>query len=221
VPLPSRYPQGAEKVLVHNTVGRVIPEGKLPGDVGVIVMNVTTIAALAKYIKTGMPLVERSVTVDGSAVAEPKNVTAPIGTSIGDIIDFAGGLKCEAGKVLFGGPMMGYPACYMSDPIIKTTGAITVLSVKDSAEHPATACIHCGRCVSTCPVFLNPTEFSKALELEGKQDRVQRLEENSINLCMECGCCAYVCPAARPLIENIRIAKNSFKEYKAHKSSLK
>ncbi len=220
VKLPSTYPQGAEKLITYNLTKRVIKEGKLPADVGVIVANVTTLAYLARYIKTGMPLVERSVTVDGSAVAEPKNVTAPIGTSIRDIVDFAGGLKCDPGKVIFGGPMMGQPACSMDEPIVKTTGAITILNVKDSTESPATACIHCGRCVSACPVFLNPTAFARALKLEGKQDRVQRLEENKINLCMECGSCSYVCPANRPLVQNNRIAKSEVREFKAHMASL-
>ena len=220
VKLPEKYPQGAEKVIIYNTTGRVVPEGKLPADVGVIVMNVTTLAYLAKYARTGMPLVERSVTVDGSAVAEAKNVIAPIGTSIREIVDFAGGLKEDAGKVLFGGPMMGQPACSLDEPIVKTTGAITILNVKDSTEPPVTACIHCGRCVNTCPLFLNPTAFANALKLEGKKDRVQRLEENKINLCIECGSCSYVCPANRPLVQNNRIGKAEVREYKAHLASL-
>ena len=220
VKLPEKYPQGAEKVIIYNTTGRVVPEGKLPADVGVIVMNVTTLAQLAKYVRTGMPLVERSLTVDGSAVAEAKNVIAPIGTSMREIIDFAGGLKEDAGKVLFGGPMMGQPACSLDEPIVKTTGAITVLNVKDSTEPPVTACIHCGRCVNTCPMFLNPTEFARALNLEGKQDRVQRLEEYKVNLCIECGSCSFVCPANRPLVQNNRIGKAEVREYKAHLASL-
>ena len=217
---PAKYPQGAEKVIVYNTTRRVIPEGKLPADVGAIVINVTTLAYLAKYVETGMPLVERSITIDGSAVAEPKNIIVPIGTSIRDIIDFAGGLKEDAGKVIFGGPMMGQPACSLDEPIVKTTGAITVLNVKDSTEPPVTACIHCGRCVNTCPMFLDPTAYAGALKLEGKQDRVQRLEEAKINLCIECGSCSYVCPANRPLVQNNRIAKAEVREYKAHLASL-
>lgn len=220
VALPSLYPQGGEKILIYNTTRRVVAEGKLPADLGVLVINVTSLAILAKYIKTGMPLVERCVTVDGSAILSPKNVRAPIGTSIREIVDFAGGLKTQAGKVLFGGPMMGQPACSMEEPITKTTGAITILDVKDSTEPPVTACIHCGRCVAACPVSLNPTAFARALELEGKEDRVQRLEENKIGLCMECGCCSYVCPANRPLVQNNRIGKAEVREYKTHLASL-
>lgn len=218
--LPSLYPQGGEKVLIYNTTRRIVPEGKLPADVGVLVINVTSLAILAKYIDTGMPLVERSVTVDGSAVKEPKNVIAPIGTSIGDIVEFAGGLKEQPGKVLFGGPMMGNPAASLDEPITKTTGAITILNVKDSTEPPVTQCIHCGRCVAACPLNLNPTAFAGALKLEGKADRVAMLEEYKINLCMECGCCSYVCPANRPLVQNNRIGKAEVREYKAHLASL-
>ncbi len=219
-PLPSLYPQGGEKVLIYNTTRRVVPEGKLPADVGVIVINVTSLAILAKYIDTGMPLVERSVTVDGSAVKEPKNVIAPIGASIGDILEFAGGLKEKPGKVLFGGPMMGSPAASFNEPITKTTGAITILNVKESTEPPMTQCIHCGRCVAACPLNLNPTAFAGALKLEGKADRVTMLEDYKINLCMECGCCSYVCPANRPLVQNNRIGKAEVREYKAHLATL-
>ena len=220
MPLPSLYPQGAEKVIIYNTTGLTVPEGKLPADVGVLVINVTSLAVIASYIKTGMPLVEKCVTVDGSAVKEPCNVIAPIGTSIREIIEFAGGLKEDAGKVLFGGPMMGVAACSVDEPISKTTNAIIVLNVKDATERESSACIHCGRCVSACPIGLNPTAFSKALNY-GTEEKMARLEEYSVNLCMECGCCSYVCPANRPLVQNNRLGKTALREYKAHKASLK
>ena len=216
LPLPTLYPQGAEKVIVYNTTGLVIPEGKLPADVGVLVINVTSLSMLAKYIKTGMPLVERCVTFDGSAVAEPKNVIVPIGTSIRDLADFAGGFKEDVGKVLYGGPMMGIPVSNLDEPITKTTGGITAMNIKDSEKREATACIHCGRCVSACPLSLNPTAFSKALSLDNNEDKIARLEEYRVNLCMECGCCSYVCPASRPLVQNNRLGKAALREYKAH-----
>lgn len=221
VTLPSLYPQGAEKVLIYNTVRRVVPEGGLPADVGVLVMNVTTLAVMAKYVETGMPLVERCVTLDGSAVASPKNIIAPIGVSAGELIEFGGGLKEKAGKVLFGGPMMGNAICSLSEPTTKTTGAVTVMSVKDSVAHEETACIHCGRCVAACPLSLDPVAYSRAMEIESKEDRMARLEEHKIMLCMECGCCSYVCPANRPLVENNRLAKGEMRSYKAHQSMLK
>lgn len=215
--LPSRYPQGAEKILIFNTTGRVVPEGKLPADVGVIVLNVTTVATLMKYIKTGMPLVEKCITVDGSAVKEPKNLIVPIGMRIGEVIEAAGGLKAEAGKILYGGPMMGV-AVYSTDaPILKNTNAITVLDKKDANIPASSACIHCGRCVASCPIGLNPTIFARAIDLDDKQDMAQRLEDAKINLCMECGCCSYVCPAKRPLVEKNKLAKKALREYAENK----
>ena len=221
LPLPSLYPQGEEKVLVYNATGLVVPEGKRPVDIGVLVINVTSLAVLAGYVKTGMPLVTRCVTVDGTAVKEPKNVLAPIGTSLRDVIEAAGGLKEEAGKVIFGGPMMGYTASSLDEPITKTTGGITVLTVKDSTEPEATACIHCGKCVSACPISLNPTAFAKALKIENTEEKMAKLEENCINSCMECGCCSYVCPANRPLVQNNRLGKAVLRDYKAHQETLK
>lgn len=220
-PLPTTYPQGAEKVIIYNTTELIVPEGKLPADVGVLVINVTTLAALAKYIKTGMPLVEKTVTVDGSAVADPKNVIVPIGASLGDVIEFAGGLKSEAGKVIFGGPMMGRTASSLNEPVIKTTNGITVLTVKDSKMREETACIHCGRCSETCPLHLTPTTFAKALKNENVEERMAILEESCVNLCMECGCCSYGCPANIPIVQNNHLAKTALKTYKAHKAQLK
>ena len=220
-PLPSLYPQGAEKVLVYNTTGLVIPEGKFPADVGVLVINVTSLAVLAQYIETGMPLVQRCVTVDGTAVKEPKNVLAPIGTSLRDLIEFAGGLTEEPGKVLFGGPMMGIAASSLDEPIIKTTGGITVLTVKDSQQTESSPCIHCGKCVEACPLSLNPTAYAKALKIENTEEKMEKLDQTRVLLCMECGCCSYVCPANRPLVQNNRLAKNALKTYKAHKATLK
>ena len=221
LPLPSMYPQGAEKVIVYNTTGLVIPEGKLPADVGVLVINVTSLSTLGKYLKTGMPLVERCVTVDGSAIAEPKNVIAPIGTSIADLIEFAGGFKEDPGKVLFGGPMMGVAAANLNEPIVKTTGGIIAMNIDDSEEPEATACIHCGRCVATCPMGLNPTGFEKAMRIENTEEKIARLEENSITLCMECGSCSFVCPARRPLVQSIRLGKMDLRNYKSHMANLK
>ena len=220
LPLPALYPQGAEKIMIYNTTGIVVPEGKLPADVGVLVINVTSLATLAEYVKTGMPLVEKCVTVDGSAVKEPKNIIVPVGTPIRDALAFVGVDTEEVGKVLLGGPMMGLAACSLDEPIDKRTNALTVMTVKDSLAAEATACIHCGKCVEACPLNLNPTAFSKALCLS-KEDKIQRLEEYRVNLCMECGCCSYVCPANRPLVQNNRLAKAELRAHKAHQSTLK
>ena len=219
--LPDTYPQGGEKVLIYNTTRRIIPEGKLPADVEVIVMNVTTLAILAKYVETGMPLVERRVTVDGSAIADPKNVIAPIGTSFRELIEFAGGFKEKCGKALYGGPMMGIPAASLEEPTLKTTGGITVMNVADSISSEPTACIHCGRCIRSCPLNLSPIAFAKALECEDKDEKIAILEKNKIMLCMECGCCSYVCPANRRLVQNNRIGKALLREHLDHMSKMK
>ena len=180
----------------------------------------SSLAILAKYAKTGMPLVEKCVTVDGSAVKEPKNVIVPIGTSIRDVLEFCGVDLDNIGKVLFGGPMMGIAASSLDETIEKRTSALTVMTVAESKMIDDSACIHCGRCVSDCPMNLDPSAFTKALALP-TEDKMARLEEYSVNLCMECGCCSYVCPANRPLVQNNRIAKTALREYKAHKSTLK
>lgn len=219
--LPLLYPQGAEKVLIHTTTGRIVPEGKLPADVGVLVINVTTLATIAKYIKTGMPLVERCVTVDGSAIKNPMNVIAPIGTSVRDLIDFTGGLDEVPVKIIFGGPMTGAAAYSLDEPIIKTTNALLAFAKEDAVLTPASACIHCGKCVEACPHKLEPTSFCKALDIDNQDERLARLEELRINLCVECGCCSFVCPASRPLVESNRSAKKFVREYKAHKANLK
>ena len=207
VSLPSTYPQGAEKVLIYNTTGLVVPEGTLPVDIGCLVLNVTSLAFIAKYVKTGMPLVEKCVTVDGSAIKNPMNVIAPVGASIESIIEFTGGYSEPAGKVLYGGPMMGIAVYNTADPIFKNTNAIVAMSVSEALPKMQNPCIHCGRCLSACPIGLNPTAFAKAMNIADVAERIERLAADKVNLCIECGSCSYVCPSARPLVENNRLGK--------------
>ena len=207
--LPAMYPQGGEKVLVFHTMGRVVPEGKLPLDAGAIVINCTTLAAIARYVQTGMPLVEKCVTVDGSAVKSPKNVIAPIGTAMADVFEFAGGFACEPKKVLYGGPMMGIAVPDLNQPILKNTNAIIAMNEKDATPPPATACIKCGRCINHCPLNLMPADIETAFE---KND-VEALAELKVNLCMECGCCNFICPARRPLVQTNKLAKAKVMAY--------
>lgn len=213
--LPALYPQGGEKVLIHNTTGRIVPEGKLPIDAGAIVINVSTLVTIARYIKTGMPLVEKYVTVDGSAIANPQNVIAPIGTSVKDVVDFCGGFKVEPKKIILGGPMMGVSVTSTDAPVVKNTGAILALDEKDAVPPEPTACIRCGRCIQHCPLNLMPTEIEHAYD----QKDGARLEKLKVNLCMECGCCSYVCPAKRPLVQVNKLAKVVLSSYQAEKKA--
>lgn len=206
LPLRARYPQGAEKVLIQSCTGRRVPMGKLPADVGCVVMNVTSIAFLADYLKTGMPLVKKRLTVDGSAVEKPQNVIVPIGTRICDVLDFVG-VAAQPDKVLMGGPMMGMAVPSLSVPVLKQNNGLTCLAGKEAHLPPVTACIRCGRCVEGCPMDLMPTKlesFARAGDVDG-------LNAYSVMDCMECGTCAYNCPAGRPLVQAIRMGKNLVK----------
>ncbi len=209
--LPSVYPQGGEKVLVYHTTGKQIPTGSLPIDVGCIVCNCTTIASIGRYLQTGMPLVEKCITVDGAAVKEPKNVIAPIGTLISDLFDFCGGLIAQPQKILYGGPMMGITVPDLNAPVLKNTNAILALSESEARLPKATACIRCGACTNTCPFGLNPAAIARAL----KQKNAEALEHLNVNLCMECGCCSFGCPANRPIVQSNKLAKVFLREEKA------
>jgi electron transport complex protein RnfC len=207
--LPSVYPQGGEKVLAYHTTGRVIPQGKLPLDVGIIVINCTTVAAIAKFIRTGMPLVEKCVTVDGSAVSEPKNLIAPIGTPVGELIKECGGFKEEPRKVLYGGPMMGIALPDLTSPILKQTNAVIFMGEKEATPPPVTPCIKCGACIEACPLSLDPVAISKAYKA-GEPDTLERLK---VDVCMECGCCSYVCPAKRNIVQRNKMAKTMLRNF--------
>ena len=207
--LPSIYPQGGEKVLIYHCVGRIVGEGKLPIDAGCIVMNCTTLADLGEYFTTGMPLVRKCVTVDGSAVKEPKNIIAPIGTAMKELVEFCGGCKEAPGKVLYGGPMMGISVPDLEQPVLKSTNAITLFTEKDAHPPKPTACIRCGKCVDHCPLNLMPADIERAYE---KRDGAM-LEKLKVNLCMECGCCAFGCPAGRPLVQVNKLAKIELRNF--------
>ena len=216
--LPAVFPAGHEKIVTYNTTGRVIPEGKCACEVGALVLNVATLAFIAKYVETGMPLVSRIVTVNGS-VSEPKNVVLPIGASLSAAINACGGTKDNVGKVLFGGPMTGKAALSLDEPIVKTTACVTVLSEKECASLKETACIRCGRCADVCPMLLDPSDFANALTLESKDDKMEVLTNGKVSLCIECGACAYVCPACRPLVHYNRVAKEELAVFEATKTN--
>ncbi len=203
--LSTRYPQGAEKVIVYNTTGRVVCEGQIPADVGVIVINVSTCAFIGQYMKTGVPLVSKRITVSGDAVASPCNVIVPIGTAFEDILWYGDCDPESIDKAIAGGPMMGTDLFDLRDPVCKTHSALLAFRHGGERERNRvqTACIRCGRCIEACPVGLMPTVLEKAFD---KKDR-QTLKKMKVSLCMNCGSCSYVCPAKRDLAEKNQLAK--------------
>ena len=206
--LPAVYPQGGEKVLVYHTTERKIALGKLPIDVGCVVLNCTTLAAIGEYLRTGMPLVEKCVTVDGGAVNKPQNVIVPIGTKLSDVFEFCGGLTQDPAKIIYGGPMMGITVPDTDCSVLKNTNAVLALTKKEAALPKTTACIRCGTCVNTCPFGLSPVSISEAYD---KKD-AEALVELSVDSCMECGCCSFVCPANRPLVQVNKLSKQFLRE---------
>lgn len=212
--LPRLYPQGGEKVLVYHTTGRIIPEGKLPIDAGAIIINCTTLASIAQYIKTGMPLVEKCVTVDGSAVRNPGNVIAPIGTPLKALFEHCGGFKEEPFKLTWGGPMMGISVHSDDLPILKTSNATLAFTAAEAQFPAPAACIRCGNCINHCPLKLAPKDIETAYH----QKDGEKLSRLNVNLCMECGCCSYICPAKRPLVQTNKLAKILLKEWQEQKA---
>jgi len=203
VKLPAKYPQGAEKMLILTATGRKVPPGALPSDVGCLVMNVSSISVLQHYINTGMPLVRKRITVDGGAIRSPGNVFVPLGSSIGDVINFCGGFKSEPVKILTGGPMMGTAQYDAAMPILKQNNAIIALTESETYEPEESACIRCGRCVAACPMSLMPT----LIERYARAGDAERLVKVGVSSCMECGSCAFSCPAGRPLVQYMKHAK--------------
>ena len=206
--LKSLYPQGAEKMMVQSATGRRVPPGKLPADVGCIVMNVGSAAFVSRYLKSGKPFVSRSITVDGSAISEPKNIRLPIGTRITDVIDYCGGYKTDVYKLLMGGPMMGIALADDSLPILKQNNAILAFAKNSYHIKKHRACIRCGRCVQVCPMSLMPT----LIERYARVKDAESLSRIGVNVCMECGSCAYACPSGRPLVQYMRLAKSVVRE---------
>lgn len=206
--LKSSYPQGAEKVLIQTVTGRRVPPGKLPSDVGVVVMNVASVSFLGRYLKSGKPLVSRSLTVDGSAISSPKNIRVPIGTEISKIIEFCGGFRADPYKVISGGPMMGMALSDIDVPLLKSNNAVLAFAKNTVKVKPEKACIRCGRCAQVCPMNLIPTNIEKMAHLKESD----ALLKAGAMVCMECGSCAFSCPSGRPLVQYMRLAKQVIRE---------
>ncbi len=203
-----KYPQGAEKMLVKALLGVEVPAGRLPLDIGVVVQNVGTAAATAAWFEQGHPLVERVVTVSGTAVRRPANLIVPIGTPVADVIRHCGGLTDEARYVVLGGPMMGTPIADLDVPVLKGTSGILAWTERDAAVPREYPCIRCGRCLEACPYFLHPSRYARLAKVR----RWEELEAWSVMDCVECGSCTFACPSNIPIVHLIRTAKAVIRE---------
>ncbi len=195
VPVKTKYPQGGERQLIKSVLKKDVPTGGIPPMIGVVVLNVATVAAIAEAVISDLPLTRRIVTVSGEAIAKPGNYNFPIGMSVENIIEFCGGVTQKSAKVILGGPMMGIAIADLKTPITKTTNAITVLTKEQIGRakfaRRQTACIRCGRCLEVCPENLNPTRIAHAV----KYNLLDSAVGYFMSACIECGCCSYVCPA--------------------------
>ena len=205
VPLKMKYPQGGEKQLIEAVTGhRVPPPPALPASVGCVVQNIGTVFAVYEAVQKKKPLIERIVTVTGKSVLEPSNLKVRLGTPVSQLIEAAGGLPEDTSKIVSGGPMMGRPLLGTDVPVVKGTSGILMIPESDAVRHKERTCIRCGKCITACPMGLEPYLLAVASEMEDWE----RAEENWIMSCIECGCCQSTCPSRRPLLDWVRLAKN-------------
>lgn len=213
------YPQGAKQVMLYNATGRVAIAGKRFPSFGALIINVSTLAKTAEYLNTGMPLVERIVTVDGPAVKKPGNFIAPIGTSIRTLLELTETDLEKVGKVVIGGPMNGNATVSIDSPIVKVSNCILAFDEKRATLPEPSACIRCGRCMEKCPVDINISAVENAMKIKNEEKREAALIDTGVRQCVDCGCCSYVCPAHRPLLANNQDAKWWLKQYERSKQS--
>ncbi len=211
VPLVVKYPQGAEKMLIKALIDREVPSGQLPLHVGVIVQNVASVATIAEVFETGLPLIERIITVTGQGVRKPANLIVPVGTRLRDLLAACGGLTDDAREVVNGGPMMGFAQANLDAPVIKGTTGIVVLTEKECRSERSYACIRCGHCLDSCPVFLDP----QLLGVLAGAGRYEEMKSHNLMDCMLCGCCSYVCPSNIPLSQLFGVSKTALRKIEA------
>lgn len=217
VPLETKYPQGAEKMLITSVTGREVPSGKLPIDVQVVVQNVGTLAAIGEYFRYGQPLIERVLTVTGPGIREARNLLVPIGTPVREVLEWCGGLTDDAKQIILGGPMMGQPTASLDVPVVKGTSGILALTEREFVKRDEMACLRCLRCADACPLDLNPCRLGQL----AKAKRYDDLLEHHLLDCMECACCSYVCPSGIPLVQRFRVAKALIREKQARDKAAK
>ena len=203
VALKVQYPQGGEKQLIDAVIRRQVKSGALPISAGAVVQNVGTAYAVYEAVQKNKPLFERVVTVTGKAVANPSNFLVRMGTPINTLIEAAGGIPENTGKIIGGGPMMGKALISAEVPVCKGSSGVLLLTTEESVRKPIRDCIRCAKCVGVCPMGLNPTLLMNATEFQNWE----LAEKNYITDCIECGSCSYTCPANRPLLDQIRLGK--------------
>ena len=213
LPMTVKYPQGAEKMLIKTVLGREVPSGKLPVSLGVVVQNVGSAASIAEIFDTGLPLVERIVTVSGPGVRKPANLIVPVGTKVRDLLAECGGTTDDAAEIVFGGPMMGGAIANLDTPVVKGTTGVIVLAREQARAEATYPCIHCGRCIDACPVFLNPSMLGDY----ARARRYEDMEAMHLADCMLCGSCSYVCPSNIPLAQMFQASKLALRRVNANK----
>lgn len=213
--LQTKYPQGAEKMLIKAVLDREVPPGKLPMDVGAVIQNIGTAIAIYDSVIKGEAQISAAITVSGGGIKQPKNVIVPVGTPLKDVLDFCGGVNDDAVKIVVGGPMMGVTQFDFGAPVMKATSGILVLTSAEVNAHPETPCLKCGKCIEVCPLALVPTKLARFSQLERYEDA----ENFGITTCMECGTCTFTCPANIPLVQWLRLGKQKVLTLQREKKS--
>jgi electron transport complex protein RnfC len=201
--LKTKYPQGSEKHLIKGVLDREVPLGGLPVDIGVAMTNVATVTSVARAVMRSIPLTHRVVSVTGGGIVHPKNLLVPMGIAMGELIDYCGGLRNTAARIVAGGPMMGFAFTNPDTPVTKGTSGITVLTHEEIRKSDMSVCVRCGRCVDVCPMKLVPTKLAMAARYKD----LNLARRYNISACFECGSCTYICPAGLPLVQQIRMGK--------------
>jgi electron transport complex protein RnfC len=210
----TKYPQGGEKMLIKAVLGREVPSGGLPMDVGVVVSNVGTAVAVCEAVRDGKPLIDRVLTITGNGIKNPGNYLAKIGTPVSSIVEQSGGTEGTIGKLIIGGPMMGIAQSSFDVPVVKGTSGILLLQEERYMKQGHLPCIKCSFCVRACPTHLLPSRLSVLAEAE----KWELMNQFGVNDCIECGCCTYVCPSKRPIVQLVKTAKIKLREIKAREN---